>query len=144
MKPLLIKVCATLAAVLAGGGLAILSPSSTAAADTSAFAISVEGPATLISHGVAVSLPVVVSCPAGVVAEVGATIDQAIGKRIASGSDRTTIECTGSPQTLLMTMTSSSNVAFSKGGTALVAAGVSGCGPVDCSSATTSAVIKIK
>jgi hypothetical protein len=66
-------------------------------------AMRLESPATLQARGAAVTVPILVVCPAGVIAFPQVFVAQRVGGSIASGSGGTQITCTGTFQTVEVT-----------------------------------------
>ncbi len=140
----LLKVGAGATALLAGGGLALLSPSSPAAAYSSPplyLDISIQSPAHLVARGAAVTVPITTTCNSGQ-AYVRVTVTERVGKKVATGTGYATVGCTGSRQQNTVTVSASSATAFSKG-SAYVAADIDGCSYYFCGEENNSATIKI-
>jgi hypothetical protein len=150
VNPLLVKAGVTAAALAMGGGFAVLSPSSSAVAYSSPplfLDVSVQSPATLVAHGAAISVPVIVTCNS-TDAQVNLQVTEKVGKKTASGTTYANVGCTGGHETVLLTVAagsqSNSNVAFAKG-SAYAVANVFGCtANYVCGSETASATIRIK
>jgi hypothetical protein len=141
----MIKLGTTAAALAAGGGFAVFSPSSTAVAYSSPpifVDISVQSPGTLVARGAAVSVPLVVTCntPQGF---VDVQISEKVGNKTATGYTSTQVGCIGGHETILVTVPARSGPAFAKG-SAYVVADISGCTYYTCGSETSSATIRIK
>ena len=127
MHPLLVKAGIGAAALAAGTGL-MLGSASSAVADDAPVSMSIQSPATLIAHGAAINVPVLVTCPAGTNAFMRLSVTQAVGKRTASAQQDTDVACTGAPQTVTVTLTTD-GVPFSKGGNAYAQGYLSACVP---------------
>jgi hypothetical protein len=80
---------------------------------------------TLIAKGAGVVIPVDVTCPAGSTGFLSVSVTQARGRFIANGFGGESLACTGSLQTILVTVNAQSG-AF-KRGTALVDAQLGSC-----------------
>jgi ABC-type glycerol-3-phosphate transport system substrate-binding protein len=143
MHPLLVKGGSAVAALVACAGFTLGSASAAAAQSAPQLSVSIQGPATLLAHGVAVSVPVVVNCSAEFgQASLYVSVNEAIGRRIASGAGYLQVNCTGLPETVAVTVVSY-GVAFGKGRTALVQVGGDACTSVECAHADDSAYVKI-
>ena len=145
MHPLLRKAGSCAAVLIAGTGFLLGTASPAAADSTSQVSISIQGPATLIAHGAAISVPVVTSCStAYTVGTVILTVTQTVGRRVASDSLFVGVDCTGLPETTVITLYSD-QVPFSKGGTAFAQGEIISCnGSMECVEATDSTTIKIQ
>jgi len=140
----LLKVGAGATALLAGGGFALLSPSSPAVAYSSPplfLDISIQSPAHLVARGAAVTVPITTSCNSGQ-AYVRVEVTERVGKKVASGYQYVTVGCTGSRQQSTVTVPSNTSTVFSKG-TAYVTATIDGCSSYFCGEENNSATIKI-
>lgn len=148
MNPLLVKFGVTAAALATGGGFAVLSPSSSAVAYSSPplfLDVSVQSPATLVAHGAAVSVPVIVTCTSNG-AYLDVRVTEKVGKKTASGVTSTNVGCTGGHQTILVTVPAGAGagLAFAKG-SAYATAEIQGCTTnYVCGSENASATIRIK
>jgi hypothetical protein len=121
---------ATAAVAIASGGLLALAvPASPAVAFFSSpllLDVRVESPATLVSRGAAVSVPVEVTCAGGQFASVDVTVAQRVGSETARGSGFRELTCDGHRQTINITVFAQSNKAFRKG-TGFAQANIFGC-----------------
>jgi hypothetical protein len=146
MTPLKIKIGTTIAALAAGGGFAIVSPSSAAVAFSSPplfLDVSVQSPGHLVARGAAVSVPVIVTCNSQG-ASVQLQLTEKVGKKVATGTNYVQVGCTGGHETVLITVPASAGPAFAKG-SAFATANIFGCtSNFICGSETASATIKIK
>lgn len=141
----LIKTGAGATALLAGGGVALLSPASPAVAYSSPplfLDVSIQSPAHLVAKGAAVAVPVTTTCSGTSQAYLQVQVTEKVGKKVASGSKYVTVGCTGSRQQTTVTVPAASNIAFSKG-TAYVTATIDGCAYYFCGSENNNATIKI-
>ncbi|MEO6703765.1 MAG: hypothetical protein ABI140_10040 [Jatrophihabitantaceae bacterium] len=150
MTPFMIKLGTTAAALAAGGGFAVLSPSSQAAAFYSPplfLDVTVGSPANLVARGAAVSVPITVTCNADGGAYLSVQVSEKVGKKIATGQTNTNVACSGGHETLLVTVPAGSGQAFAKG-SAYGSAYISGCKFIStnytCGQETGSATIRIK
>jgi hypothetical protein len=143
MHPVLVK-AASGAAALACAGFMLGSASSAVAQSAPELTISVQSPATLIAHGAAVDVPVVVSCSTDAgTATVTVYLNEAVGKRIAVGGTSVEVGCTGAPETVLVRVFAN-NVAFSKARAALAQGSIFACNSESCGQAVDSATIRIR
>ncbi len=133
-------------ATLAGGAaLVLLSPSSPALAYYSgglhldATALS---PASLVSRGAAVDVPVDVDCNAQYVS-LSVSLSERVGSPTATGTNYTTqVACTGGHQRVLVRVPASSGKAFAKG-SAVASVDIFGCNRVTCGEEHSSVTIQI-
>jgi hypothetical protein len=97
------RIAAAIAAIGAGGALAALAPAGPAVAEESPpFVVDIEvgSPATLLARGIAVSVPVEVTCPSDAAyASVSVSIAERVGAQIVRGSGYLNLNCTGQPET---------------------------------------------
>ncbi|HEX8080587.1 MAG TPA: hypothetical protein VF557_10295 [Jatrophihabitans sp.] len=115
-------------ALVGGTALALLSPSSPAVAYYSGglhLDVTPLSPASLVSRGAAVDVPVDVYCNA-TYAEVYLRVTERVGSATAVGATYQRVSCTGSHQRILMRVTASPGKAFAKG-TAVATAEIWGC-----------------
>lgn len=108
----------TLAAVATGAAVAAILPAGTAVADQSPSvgAIRLESPAHLVARGAALSVRTTVVCQPGSGANLAVEITENVSGKIAAGFGSTTIQsCTGGFQTVDITVTNQSAIAFRKG-----------------------------
>jgi hypothetical protein len=145
MKPLMIKIGTAVAALAAGGGIAVHSPTTTAVAFSSPglfLDVSIQSPGTLVAKGAAVSVPVIVTCNSQ-----GATVElqltEKVGNKVATGFNYVDVGCTGGHETVLITVPASAGIGFAKG-SAFATASIFGCSSFTCGSETSSATIRIK
>ena len=141
------KVGSGAAALAVGAGLLLGSAASAAADSTPQVSFSIQGPATLIAHGAAISIPLIINCsPSGGQPYVYVSASEAVGKRIAEGAGGAQVYCTGSPEAVQAVVTVSqfsTGAAFSKGHTALVQGDVQLCVATDCVYAVENAEVEI-
>ena len=143
MHPLVGKVGTSAVALAAGAGLLLGTASSAVADGAPQISVSIQSPATLVAHGAGISVPMIVNCSAdGQQAYLFVSVNEAVGKRIAWGAVDTSVNCTGMPEAVVVTMFSRS-AAFSKGHTALVQTTGEVCNASGCASASDSAEIEI-
>ena len=112
------KAAAAALAVGAAGGLAATLPASPAVAYFSPplfLDIEVQSPAYVIAKGAGVNVPVEVTCNPGVAAEYYVRLTQNVNGKIASGYGYGSTRCTGSHQTVLVTVVAAQGKAFTKG-----------------------------
>jgi len=137
---------AMIGTALAGGAaLVLLSPSSPALAYYSgglhldATALS---PASLVSRGAAVDVPIDLDCNAQYVSlDVG--LSERVGSQTATGVNYTTqVACTGGHQRILVRVPASSGKAFAKG-SAVASVDIFGCNRVTCGEEHSSVTIQI-
>jgi len=83
-------------------------------------AVAFAGNATLVAKGLQVTVPVQITCPAGIGGQINVNLSERSGKAIAQGYGYSQVGCTGQPETLLLTV-NAQNVVF-KPGTALASA----------------------
>jgi hypothetical protein len=136
---------AVIGTVLAGSAALVLaSPSSPALAYFSgglhldAVALS---PATLVSRGAAVDVPVDVYCNAQYVS-LSIRLSERVGSQTATGSTYLQPACTGGHQRILVRVPASSGKAFAKG-TAVATVEIYGCNYYTCGQETSSETITI-
>lgn len=118
-------------ALLAGGAIAVLLPSSAAIAlqsNPQTFSVSVGSGATLLARGAAVEVPVLYSCPAGGQAFLDLTVSQRAGSRVTTGTSSTQLSCTGTEQTTRVTVAATAGGRSFKHGAAVAQAGLFACG----------------
>ncbi|HET6209874.1 MAG TPA: hypothetical protein VFD94_05805 [Jatrophihabitans sp.] len=146
MRPRMIKIGTAAVALLAGGGFAVVSPSSTAVAFSSPplfLDVSVQSPGTLVARGAAVSVPVIVTCNSQG-ATVQLQVTERVGKKVATGNTYAQVGCTGGHETVLITVPASAGQAFAKG-SAFATADIFGCtANFVCGDETSSATIRLK
>lgn len=141
----LLKIGAGAGALLAGGGVALLSPSSPAAAYSSPplfLDVSIQSPAHLVARGAAVAVPVTTICSGTNQAYLQVQVTEKVGKKVASGSKYVTVGCTGSRQQTTVTVPAASGTAFGKGA-AYVTATIDGCTYYFCGEENNNATINI-
>lgn len=137
---------AMIGTALAGGAaLVLLSPSSPALAYYSgglhldATALS---PASLVSRGAAVDVPVDVDCNAQYIS-LNVQLSERVGSQTATGVNYTTqVACTGGHQRVLVRVPASSGKAFAKG-SAVASVDIFGCNRVTCGEEHSSVTIQI-
>lgn len=132
------------AALVSGAALALVSPSSPALAFYSGglhLDVTPLSPASLVSRGAAVDVPVEVYCNASF-ADVYLTVTERVGSQTAVGSTYQEVACTGSRQRILMRVTPGPGKAFARG-TAVATADIWGCNRTICGSETNSVTIQI-
>lgn len=97
---------AAVLAVVAGAIFASVLPSSAdvSAQSPSQSGVRVQSPAERLARGAALSVEVLVACPAGSSNYVNVQITQRVGPGIASGGGYTQFTCTGGLQTLDVTL----------------------------------------
>jgi hypothetical protein len=140
------KVAAAVVALAAGGVLALFATAGPAVAFFSGglfLDVQVQSPASLVSRGAAVDVPLEVTCNASSDAFVQVTVTQRAGSGIAQGFAFESVGCTGSGQQLRVRVQATSGRAF-KQGTAVASAEVFGCRPNVCGSETDSETIAIQ
>jgi hypothetical protein len=116
--------------VLLGALLAALVPASSAVAFLSSpqtWDVQVQEPLTLEARGAAVSVPVLVTCPAGAFASLDVSVTQRSGGSVVSGSRSREITCTGSQQQLTVSVLTAPGSKVFKKGPAFVEAALFGC-----------------
>ncbi|MEO6500600.1 MAG: hypothetical protein ABIQ09_01670 [Jatrophihabitantaceae bacterium] len=143
----LLKIGAGVTTLLAGGSVALLSPSSPAVAYSSPplfLDVSIQSPAHLVAKGAAVTIPLTVICTAPSAPEnfVDVQITQRSGNKVASGWDYAYLGCTGSRQQITITVSAASATRFSKG-PAYVTARIVGCTDYFCGQEYNDATIQI-
>src|SRR4029450_4448265 len=132
------RLTAAVAAIAAGGLLALLASAGPAVAFFSGglfLDVQVGSPATLVARGAAVDVPVEVSCNAPS-AFVTVSVTQRAGSGVAQGTGSTSTGCTGSGQQILVRVQATNGGKTFKQGTALANAEVSGCRSNVCGSET--------
>jgi hypothetical protein len=137
---------AMIGTALAGGAaLVLLGPSSPALAYYSgglhldATALS---PASLVSRGAAVDVPVDVDCNAQYIS-LNVRLSERVGSQTATGVNYTTqVACTGGHQRVLVRVPASSGKAFAKG-SAVASVDIFGCNRVTCGEEHSSVTIQI-
>ena len=119
---------AAVLAVVAGAVFASVLPSAAdvSAQSPSAPAVQVLSPADRLARGAAVNVKVSVTCPAGSTNYVNLRLTQRVGPGIATGSAYTNFVCTGSAQTLTLSVHAQEH-AF-RAGIAFASAQISGNG----------------
>jgi len=134
------------AALTGGGALVLLSPSSPALAYYSgglhldATALS---PASLVSRGAAVDVPVDVDCNAQQYVSLTVRLSERVGSQTATGVNYTTqVACTGGHQRILVRVPASSGKAFAKG-SAVATVEIFGCNRATCGDETSSTTIQV-
>ncbi|MDQ1743936.1 MAG: hypothetical protein QOE23_2275 [Pseudonocardiales bacterium] len=137
---------AVIGSVLAGGAaVVLLSPSSPALAYYSgglhldATALS---PATLVSRGAAVDVPIDVDCNAQQYAYVNVRLTERVGSQTAVGGSYAQVACTGGHQRILVRVPASSGKAFAKG-SAVASVDIYGCNRFPCGEEHSSVTIQI-
>jgi hypothetical protein len=138
------KVAAAVVALAAGAVLALFASSGPAVAFFSGglfLDVQVESPASLVSRGAAVDVPLEVTCNARF-ADLYVTVTQKSGSGVAQGFGYTSVGCTGSGQQITVRVTASGGKTF-KQGTAVANAEIFGCRSI-CGDETDSEVIDIK
>ena len=131
------------AALLVGATVALAGPGMSAVADESSpsgLQVKVNEPLTLQAKGVAVSVPVTVTCPAFTSASLDVSVAQKGGNGVVSGSRSIQVQCTGSPQAVVVNVTTSSRLF--KSGPAFVEASLFGCTFI-CGTATSSGTFTV-
>ena len=131
------------AALVGGSALVLLSPSSPALAYYSGglhLDVTPLSPASLISRGAALDVPVDVDCNASY-AEVYLRVTERVGSQTAVGATYQQVACTGGHQRILMRVPAGSGKAFAKG-TAVATAEIWGCRNT-CGDETNSVTIQI-
>jgi hypothetical protein len=126
---------ALLAVVLGAVVAAVLPVSAAVAFDSSpqTWQVIVGTAATLEAKGVAVSVPVEVTCPAGAFSpRLDLTVIQRSGSGTVSGSRSTELSCTGAPQQLTVAVIAQDSSKLFKKGSAFADASVSGCDFITC------------
>ncbi|HEY0166263.1 MAG TPA: hypothetical protein VGB75_04395 [Jatrophihabitans sp.] len=132
------------AALVGGSALVLLSPSSPALAYYSGglhLDVTPQSPASLVSRGAAVDVPVDVDCNAST-ADVRLRVTERVGSETATGYSYTQVACTGGHQRVLIRVPASTGKAFAKG-TAVATAEIWGCRQYTCGSETNSVTIQI-
>jgi len=133
-------------ALAAGGVLALFATAGPAVAFFSGglfLDVQVQSPASLVSRGAAVDVPLEVTCNASSDAFVQVTVTQRTGSGIAQGFAFESVGCTGSGEQLRVRVQATSGRAF-KQGTAVASAEVFGCRPNICGAETDSETITIQ
>lgn len=133
------------AALIGGTALALFSPSSPAVAYYSGglhLDVTPMSPASLVSRGAAVDVPVDVYCNA-TYAELYLRVTERVGSQTAVGGSYQRVACTGSHQRVLVRVPASSGKAFAKG-SAVATADLWGCNRTTCGDETNSVTIQIK
>lgn len=118
------------AAVALGAAASLALPALPAVGTHSALVphdIEIAGPVTVVARGAGVIVPVEVTCPSGSTGFVSVRVTERRGNRVSSGFGSTTVECTGSEQTVDVLVTADQG-AFKKG-TALAQASLTACQP---------------
>jgi hypothetical protein len=137
----------TAAAIAAGGILAAVVPSSTAVAFFSSpllLDVRVQSPATLIARGVALSVPLEVTCAGGQFAGVSLSVSQRVGSETTSGFAFEDVTCNGQRQTIFVTVQAQSGSKAFRKGTGFAQAEIFGCTETFCGSETDSRTISIE
>ena len=140
------KVAAAVVALAAGGVLALFATAGPAVAFFSGglfLDVQVQSPASLVSRGAAVDVPLEVTCNASSDAFVQVTVTQRTGSGIAQGFAFESVGCTGSGEQLRVRVQATSGRAF-KQGTAVASDEVFGCRPNICGAETDSETITIQ
>ncbi len=134
-------------AIAIGGVLAAVGPASTAVAFFSSplfLDVRVDAPGTLIAKGVAVSVPVEVTCAAAQSAWVDVSVSERVARQIAGGNGSAPVWCNGHRQVIQVTVYGQiGSKAFVKG-KALVTAVISGCTRAFCGDETDSRTIALR
>ncbi len=131
---------------LAGGGVAALvagpaAPALGLASGGPVLKVAIGSPATLVARGAGITDPVKVVCTSRTAFLSLAVTERAGGSNV-SGFGFTQVACTGSSQTVIVTVADSSAKAFKKG-SALAQADIFGCIGKTCAQQTASRVIQI-
>jgi hypothetical protein len=132
------------AALVGGTALALLSPSSPALAYYSGglhLDVTPLSPASLVSRGAAVDVPVDVYCNA-TYADLYVRVTERVGSQTAVGSSYQRVACTGGHQRVLIRVPANSGKAFAKG-SAVATADLWGCNRTTCGQETNSVSIQI-
>lgn len=118
--------------VVAGGGVAaaLLGPAGPAVGQASGpiqVQIQVNSPGTLTARGAGADVSVTASCsgPSVVTASVQVSLTQRVGSELASGGGATTIDCTGTTQTVVVVVPA--NVKAYKKGAAIAQGFIQAC-----------------
>lgn len=133
-------------AVLAGALTAAFLPWSSAVALLSppdGIAVTVLSPAALQAKGAAVVVPVSVTCPQGQTGSLQLSLTQRAGNTVVSGSQFTTVACTGAPQQVSVTVVAQPGGRAFKKGQAFAEASLFSCGYV-CVNVTDSRTIQVR
>ena len=125
------KVAAAALALGAGGMLAALTPAGPAVAVDSpplVLDVEVDSPASLLARGLAVSLPVEVTCTSSPDStSVSVTISQRVGNQIVRGYGYFRPDCTGQPEKLFVVAQVYDSGKVFTHGSALATASIWGC-----------------
>jgi len=132
------------AALVGGAALVLLSPSSPALAYYSGglhLDVTPLSPASLVSRGAAVDVPVDVDCNARD-ASLQLRVSERVGSQTATGYASVQVSCNGGHQRILVRVPANSGKAFAKG-SAVATADIFGCTYYTCGQETGSATIQI-
>jgi len=126
------RITAAVAAVAAGGALGVLSPAGPAAAEEAApaaFDVEVASPGSLLARGLAVSVPVTVTCPSNADGYTSVYVELAerVGNQIARGYGYVIANCTGQPNTQSVAVQANYGETPFQQGFGLATASISGC-----------------
>ena len=141
------KATAAVGAILAGIALTLFATSGPAVAFFSGglfLDIHVQSPVTLVAKGAAVSVPLKLTCNTSQGVFVSATVTQHSGSGVAQGTATTTVGCTGSSETVVLTVFATSGGKTFKQGTAVVGAEIFGCNNVTCGEETDTETVTIQ
>jgi hypothetical protein len=144
-KPRSPAVALAATAIASGGLLALAIPASPALAFFSSpllLDVRVQSPATLVSRGAAISVPVEVTCAGGRFASVDVTVVERVGSETARGSGFSDVTCDGHRRTIQITVFAQSDKAFRKG-TGFAQANIFGCANSFCGNESDSRTISI-
>lgn len=133
------------AALAGGAALALLSPSSPALAYYSGglhLDVTAQSPASLVSRGAAVDVPVDIDCNATRYASVSLRVTERVGSQTATGYSYVNVACNGGHQRVLIQVTAASGKAFAKG-SAVASAQIYGCNQSTCGSESSNVTIQI-
>ena len=137
---------AVIGAALAGAVAVALSTASPALAFFSGglrLDVAAQSPATLVTRGAAIDVPVSVGCTATEPgATVNVTVTQRVGSQIATGFRSAQVGCTGQDQVIVITVTASSGKAFAKHD-AVATADIFGCNETTCGTESTTNTIQV-
>jgi len=134
------------AAIAAGGMLAAVIPTSTAVAFFSSplfLDVRVQSPATLIARGVALSVPVEVTCAGAQFASFNVSVSQRVGSETTTGFGFEEVTCDGDRRTISVTVQAQSGSKAFRKGTGFARADIFGCTQTFCGDETDSRTISI-